>query len=274
LSDLLLYLFGLSAWWWVAFLGLGLAVGFRRLHRFFGADRRSFVIVVIGFVVVLLASSGLESMRFHSIKASLPLEPGGLVGLELGTLIFQYLGFTGGTLLLLALIAGGCEPVFGHQLGEASEPSAPSSRAMCSALHQGLPALAGPPYRSRGGPQARGGRRDQAQEGREAEPASPLRIEPAVRKGRRCRKVASGVEKERQQCPVPDRSPRGRGRSLPPLALLDEPSGGVEPPSPETLEFTSRLIERKLADFGVEVKVLAAYPGPVITRYEIEPRWA
>jgi DNA segregation ATPase FtsK/SpoIIIE, S-DNA-T family len=39
----------------------------------------------------------------------------------------------------------------------------------------------------------------------------------------------------------------------------------------ETLEFTSRLIERKLADFGVQVKVLAAYPGPVITRYEIEP---
>ena len=41
--------------------------------------------------------------------------------------------------------------------------------------------------------------------------------------------------------------------------------------SAETLEFTSRLIEKKLKDFGVEVKVLAAYPGPVITRYEIEP---
>jgi S-DNA-T family DNA segregation ATPase FtsK/SpoIIIE len=41
--------------------------------------------------------------------------------------------------------------------------------------------------------------------------------------------------------------------------------------SNETLEFTSRLIERKLADFGVSARVLAAYPGPVITRYEIEP---
>ena len=41
--------------------------------------------------------------------------------------------------------------------------------------------------------------------------------------------------------------------------------------STETLEFTSRLIEKKLLDFGVEVKVIAAYPGPVITRYEIEP---
>jgi S-DNA-T family DNA segregation ATPase FtsK/SpoIIIE len=53
--------------------------------------------------------------------------------------------------------------------------------------------------------------------------------------------------------------------------LLDAPSGEVEPPSADTLEFTSRLIERKLADFGVEVVVLAAYPGPVVTRYEIEP---
>jgi len=34
---------------------------------------------------------------------------------------------------------------------------------------------------------------------------------------------------------------------------------------------TSRLIEKKLGDFGVEVRVIAAQPGPVITRYEIEP---
>ena len=41
--------------------------------------------------------------------------------------------------------------------------------------------------------------------------------------------------------------------------------------SAETLEMTSRLIEKKLKDFGVEVRVVAASPGPVITRYEIEP---
>jgi S-DNA-T family DNA segregation ATPase FtsK/SpoIIIE len=58
---------------------------------------------------------------------------------------------------------------------------------------------------------------------------------------------------------------------LPPLSLLDEPQRDVEAMSVETLEYTSRLIEKKLSDFGVQVKVLAAYPGPVITRYEIEP---
>lgn len=58
---------------------------------------------------------------------------------------------------------------------------------------------------------------------------------------------------------------------LPPLHLLDPPSGAVELPSAETLDFTSRLIERKLMDFGIEVKVLTAQPGPVITRFELEP---
>jgi S-DNA-T family DNA segregation ATPase FtsK/SpoIIIE len=58
---------------------------------------------------------------------------------------------------------------------------------------------------------------------------------------------------------------------LPPLHLLDEPKGEVEVQSAETLEFTSRLIERKLMDFNIEVKVTSALPGPVITRYEFEP---
>ncbi|HUH41458.1 MAG TPA: DNA translocase FtsK, partial [Castellaniella sp.] len=40
---------------------------------------------------------------------------------------------------------------------------------------------------------------------------------------------------------------------------------------PETIEFTSRLIEKKLSDFGVSVVVVSAQAGPVITRYEIEP---
>jgi len=58
---------------------------------------------------------------------------------------------------------------------------------------------------------------------------------------------------------------------LPPLGLLDEAPPAQESVAIETLEFTSRLIEKKLSDFGVEAKVVAAYPGPVVTRYEIEP---
>jgi S-DNA-T family DNA segregation ATPase FtsK/SpoIIIE len=58
---------------------------------------------------------------------------------------------------------------------------------------------------------------------------------------------------------------------LPQVDLLDAAPGRMETVTPETLEMTSRLIEKKLKDFGVEVRVVAASPGPVITRYEIEP---
>ena len=58
---------------------------------------------------------------------------------------------------------------------------------------------------------------------------------------------------------------------LPAISLLDEVAVQEDTISPETLEFTSRVIESRLADFGVQVKVVSAQPGPVITRYEIEP---
>ena len=58
---------------------------------------------------------------------------------------------------------------------------------------------------------------------------------------------------------------------LPQVSLLDLATPATETATPEALEATSRQIERKLADFGVEVKVIAAMPGPVITRFEIEP---
>jgi len=58
---------------------------------------------------------------------------------------------------------------------------------------------------------------------------------------------------------------------LPQVDLLDAVPPRVETVTPESLEMTSRLVEKKLKDFGVEVRVVAAHPGPVITRYEIEP---
>ena len=58
---------------------------------------------------------------------------------------------------------------------------------------------------------------------------------------------------------------------LPQVDLLDSAPQRVESVSADSLEMTSRLIEKRLKDFGVEVRVVAASPGPVITRYEIEP---
>ncbi len=262
LADLLFYLFGVSAWWWVVFLGYGLAWGFRRLRNELRADRRSFFIIIAGFVVVLVSSSALEALRFHSHGAAVPLAPGGLLGVEIGRMVQSYLGFTGGTLLLIAMFASGLSLFTGL-----------SWLTVVERLGSWLEALwmstAGAWYRwqdKRAGQQVAQQREVVVETKRrrvEAEPVKPLRIEPAtpsVPKSER-------IEKERQQPLFAELGESG----LPPLLLLDEPTHDIEPPSAESLEYTSRLIETRLGDFGVEVKVVAAYPGPVVTRYEIEP---
>ena len=100
-------------------------------------------------------------------------------------------------------------------------------------------------------------------EKKRVEDHAPIRIEAPVREIPKSERVI-----KEKQAPLFHDLP---DTPLPPLALLDEAPPDPELVSAETLEFTSRLIEKKLKDFGVEVKVLAAYPGPVITRYEIEP---
>ena len=63
----------------------------------------------------------------------------------------------------------------------------------------------------------------------------------------------------------------GDGTGIPPLALLDDPKPQPKGYSEETLETLSRQIEFKLKDFRIDAQVVGAYPGPVITRFELEP---
>ncbi|MBS0551596.1 MAG: DNA translocase FtsK 4TM domain-containing protein [Proteobacteria bacterium] len=262
LADLLLYLFGLSAWWWVVFLAYGLMWGFRRLKNRLTLDRRSFFFVMLGFLVVLLASSALESLRFHSHGGAVPLAPGGLIGMELGHSIQRYFGFTGGTLLLLAALASGLSLFTGVSWLAFVERVGLALEQAVVAAQQGWLRW----QDRRVGKQVAQKREEVVETRRrktEKTAPAPLRIEPPVVSVQKSERV----EKERQQPLFIDESVG----AIPPIALLDPASTDVEPPSAESLEFTSRLIETKLADFGVEVKVIAAYPGPVITRYEIEP---
>ncbi|HEY6897190.1 MAG TPA: DNA translocase FtsK 4TM domain-containing protein, partial [Rhodocyclaceae bacterium] len=107
LADLLYYFLGFSAWWCVVFLVFQVIWGFHRLEGVLSKDRRPFLIAVLGFCVVLVASAGVEALRFWSLKAATPLAPGGLLGAEVGALTVRYLGFHGGTLVLMAVWAAG-----------------------------------------------------------------------------------------------------------------------------------------------------------------------
>jgi len=262
LADLLYYLFGLSAWWWVVFLAYGLIWGFRRLRHALSADRRSFFFILIGFLVVLCSSAALEALRFHSYGTNMPLAAGGLLGIELGQMVQRYFGFIGGTLLLLALLASGLSLFSGVSWFQVIE------RIGTWLEHLWLAAVAlTQRWQDRHvGKQVAQQREEAVKTKRRKAAVSPkpaLRIEPAVAAVAQSERV----EKERQHTLFKD----AKFGEPPPLGLLDTPKNDNEPPSAESLEFTSRLIETKLADFGIEVKVVAAYPGPVVTRYEIEP---
>ncbi|OFZ66169.1 MAG: cell division protein FtsK [Betaproteobacteria bacterium RBG_16_56_24] len=260
LSDMLFFLFGFSAWWWVVFMLQRVWAGYHNLSSDSVFCKRTLWAAVTGFAVLMLASSALEAIRLHTLKATLPQLPGGMLGAVTGEALTGLFGFTGATLLLLTLIATGFSLFSGLSwlrfvdwLGAMLETAWQWAR------------LAWQTWQDRRiGAQAMNERGAAVEEEkRRVEEHQPIHIEMPL-----IEVVKSARAREEKQtylfADMPD-SP------LPPLHLLDQAARQVEVVSADTLEFTSRLIERKLKDFGVEVKVVAAYPGPVITRYEIDP---
>jgi S-DNA-T family DNA segregation ATPase FtsK/SpoIIIE len=267
LADLLLFVFGLSAWWFCVGLLRSVWNGYRQLSQRFllqeepePEHHHEVWIRTFGFVLMLVGSVALEYLRLYSLGAELPRAPGGVLGEMVGGAAEGAFGFTGATLLLLLLFGVGFSLFFhvswlavAERVGGAIEAGIKGIRNLYAARED----------RKLG--QAAAVKREVAvvQERAKIVEAPPIRIEPqvvAVQKSER-------VEKEKQVSLFTDMP----DTNLPPLSLLDEPPASQETVSVETLEFTSRLIEKKLSDFGVEAKVVAAYPGPVITRYEIEP---
>jgi len=243
-----------SAYWWAALCAYIVAWGYRRL------DGTRLALALGGFALLIGSSAALERLRLHSLAAELPLAPGGLIGDALAGPLAGALGFTGATLALLTFAAIGFSLFIGV-----------SWLAIFEAVGAGLEKAyaAGLAAWERRRDRKLGSRAREEREAlveiekRREDEHPPLRIEPALAEIRKSERA----QKERQ-APLFEHLP---DTTLPPLKLLDEAAGGGETVAAETLEFTSRLIEKKLSDFGVAVKVLAAYPGPVITRYEVEP---
>ncbi|MFZ2853378.1 MAG: DNA translocase FtsK 4TM domain-containing protein [Rhodocyclaceae bacterium] len=267
MADLMLYVFGISAWWWIVLLIAVVWWGYRRLDGLRTADRRPLYIALAGFVVLIIASSGLEALRFYTLKMQLPLEhgAGGMLGIELSKAAVRYLGYTGATLTLLALLALGWSIFSGMSWITAAERFG----ALLEAAYAGARDLIERWQDRRIGREVARERGAVVEvEKKRVETHEPIFIEAPAPVAPLPPKVEKRIERERQTPLFPEAV---EGGLLPPLHLLEPAPPQTDRVSPETLEYTSRLIERKLADFGVQVKVLAAYPGPVITRYEIEP---
>jgi S-DNA-T family DNA segregation ATPase FtsK/SpoIIIE len=198
----------------------------------------------------------------YRFELALPGHAGGVLGYLAGPASVKYLGFTGSGLVWIALGVVSVSVVFGFSWAHTAQrigawidellDSRREKRELAEDLAVGRAA-------------AREREEILHEERVEIDMHHPVAvaIEPTYVDIPKSERVA----KERQKPLFTDML----DSKLPQVDLLDGALLRQESVAQETLEMTSRLIEKKLRDFGVEVRVVAAAPGPVITRYEIEP---
>jgi DNA segregation ATPase FtsK/SpoIIIE, S-DNA-T family len=276
-ADFMLFLFGISAYLFVIGAAVAVWQGFNQIRlaralrrntkRNSGSSDTSLAVAHwerwLGFGLLLLAMSGLESSRMYSLNAALPMAPGGVVGDLIGSVLVSALGAVGSTLVLLGLMATGISLFFAvswltifERLGAALEWCVARVQAFVAARSD-----------RKIGQQAAVERVETVEEKRRI--LAPVQDEPIEIRAPVVVEPSKQAYRERQENLFAERELSET--ELPGLALLDAPAVVQERVAPETLEYTSKLIEKKLSDFGVVVNVVSAQPGPVITRYEIEP---
>jgi S-DNA-T family DNA segregation ATPase FtsK/SpoIIIE len=276
LADWSYYLLGFSVWWlflagvraWLSTLARWLrgaqggeddaAVGDRIWHRPWA--RRA--LFWLALVTLMAASTVLEWSRLYRLESLLPDHAGGVLGHALGPVSMRWLGFTGSALTMLALLLVCLPTVFRFSWGHWAEEVGHTLDGWFEARREKREAVED----QRIGEKAAREREEVVKVERveiEEHHPTPVVIEPTLVDVPKSERVA----KERQK-PLFTELPDSK---LPQVDLLDSAPAHQAGVDSQTLEMTSRLIEKKLKDFGVDVRVVAAAPGPVITRYEIEP---
>jgi len=221
----------------------------------------------LGFFMTLSTGCALTSLHFVIPEGLLPLDGGGVLGRTLGDSMATGMGVLGSTLLLLAVFLAGITLFTGLSwLGVMD--------AIGSALLNGfewlktrINQLRETREENKEGAIARQSREIAIKEDIRKQEArkQPVRIEPVINKV----EMSERHTRESQISLFDDES--SGETELPPLRLLDEAVRSGKGLSSDALEVLSRLVEHKLKDFNIEVEVVAVHPGPVITRFEMQP---
>ncbi|OGT42476.1 MAG: cell division protein FtsK [Gammaproteobacteria bacterium RIFCSPHIGHO2_12_FULL_37_34] len=264
LADVFLLLFGIVAYFFPLMIILS---GWLGLHEDRDAHQKSneWVFKSIGWLVLIFGSSGLVSFYFETPQ--LPANTGGMIGDLLKSGLSLLFNKTGSVLLLSTIVLCGITLVTGLSwLGIIDFIGEYVYRCWSYLLA----------YRSN----------------KKAINIASLKTEPRIDKFRFIHEelltservvslppvlppkpIIHRMEKEKKKLEkvVFDPGIKLSPGSLPPLDLLNAPPLMTEKPfSNISFEELSLLVEQRLADFGVEVKVVAVHPGPIITRFELE----
>lgn len=259
-ADVFLYLFGYLAYLvplGVAYGGWLLFTGRKQPAEF---DMRHGALRTVGFFLTLGSGTGLAKLHFADIT-TLPVGPGGALGEVVGSGLVSVVHPLGSTLFLLALFLTGVTLLTSLSWLWLMDSTGRTTLTAMHWLRERILLLKDEIE----GRRARQKREETVKTSKQkAGQRTPPRIEPVLKKQVQ---ISERAERERQ-VPLFDTPVAG---GLPPLSLLDPPDEHKGNVSKEALEAVSRQVELKLQDFGIEVQVVAVHPGPVVTRYELNP---
>ncbi|HDZ16620.1 MAG TPA: DNA translocase FtsK [Methylophaga aminisulfidivorans] len=261
LADALLYGFGFPAFLSPLMLGFSGWLLFSWGKRADSGDALHFwLLKMVGLLMALAAASGLSSLSLMAYGDFLPLGSGGVLGEVVGHGFEAVFGASGTSLLLLAVLLTGVTLFTGlswlmviDKLGAIAMLVTIHVTRWIRELKDDLQAK-----------RARQKREESFLEQKQKYDQQPkVRIDPVIEK-----KEPSKREEKEKQVPLFE-TPDAPG--MPALALLDMPQQSKQAFSEEALQAMSRQVELKLKDFGVEVQVVEVQPGPVVTRFELQP---
>jgi S-DNA-T family DNA segregation ATPase FtsK/SpoIIIE len=220
------------------------------------------VAVVTGLILFLLSSTGLSDIHLLPPAGTMPANGGGVIGAVVASPLLQWTGMLGSTLFLFSMMLVGITLFTGISWFSVMDITGRITLGVVDWLVTGITRMrdwfAG--RRARAKRDVVRKTDSYRQKGKKAPKIEPqINLEPEQDSKR--------VAKEKQQ-PLFHHLPAD---SLPPLAMLDEPHDQLPGYSEDALKALSKQVELKLADFGVQVDVVAVHPGPVITRFELEP---
>lgn len=260
-ADVFLYLFGYLAYLlpvMAAYSGWLVYSGSK--DRIASFDINELWLRAGGFVLALTAGAALASMRFAVSPGRLPHDAGGILGDAVSSKLIGLFNVTGSTLFLLALFLAGVT-LFTRLswIGLIDFTGRWSLRAYAVLQDYVLRGI----ERWRQFSARRQREELIREETTRKKKREPVRIEPVIA----VPEPSARPEKERQ---VPLFEPVTNS-DLPPLSLLDPAEKPKQLISHESLTAMSRQVELKLRDFGIDVEVVSVQPGPVVTRYEMQP---
>ena len=264
LADLSFSLVGYLAYLFPVMLAYRAALLFAGRDHPRGFAWQGLAIRLCGLVLVMLAGTALAALNYGA-SGPLPQGPGGVIGQAVGAALRSAFSAFGGRLILVAVFLFGVtiftDLSWLRLMDRLGALALRGARTLPQRLLRTLDALRDRRRREQHS-EARKEiieRHAEAQKQRKPPKIKPLKPPP----------VPSERAEREKQVPLFDIPVSGE---LPPLELLDaRTEDGARGFSPEALEKLSRLLEIKLADFGVSAEVTAVYPGPVITRFELQP---